>query len=92
MIPPIDSTSTNTEICQFIVDLLLEKGSLPDDLPIARYQYLDQGHIDSLSFIRFIFRLEERFAIEFLESDLVDQRIRSVGGLAALIAEKTARS
>ncbi len=92
MIAAADAATTHAEICRFIVELLREKGSLPENLPIARYRYLDKGHIDSLSFIRFIFRIEERFALQFSESDLVDEKIRSVGGLAALIAEKIGRS
>lgn len=92
MIAPNDATATNAEISQFIVELLQEKGSLPEDLPISRYRYLDEGHIDSLSFIRFLFRIEERFSIQFSEPDLINEKIRSVGGLVALIAEKTGRS
>ena len=92
MIAPNDPAATKAEICQFLVELLREKGALPEDLPISCYRYLDKGHIDSLSFIRFLFRIEERFAIQFSESDLIDEKIRSVGGLVALIAERTGQS
>lgn len=75
-------------IRQFIVQLLLEKGPLPANTAIEEYRYLDTGHIDSLGFIKFIFRVEERFAIQFSEADIVSKEIRTVGGLVAMITGK----
>ncbi|MBS1159860.1 MAG: uncharacterized protein H6R15_2279 [Proteobacteria bacterium] len=77
-------------IRQFIIQLLLEKGPLPSATPIGDYSYLDSGHIDSLAFIKFVFRLEEQFGIQLAESDIVSPRIRTVDGLAGLIAERLA--
>jgi acyl carrier protein len=72
----------------FIVQLLEEKGAVPDPAALPAYRYLDVGHIDSLAFIKFIFRIEERFGIRFSEADMLGDRIKTVGGLVALIEEK----
>lgn len=78
------------EIHQFIVQLLLEKGPIPADVVIDDYRYLDTGHIDSLGFIKFIFRIEEQFQVQFSQADIGGSDIRSVGGLMDLIESKIA--
>ncbi len=75
-------------IRQFVVRLLLEKGPLPTHTSIDEYRYLDTGHIDSLGFIKFIFRIEEQFHVQFSEYDIVSPQIRTVGGIVAIIASK----
>lgn len=72
----------------FVVQLLAERGAVPEGAALSAYRYLDTGHIDSLAFIKFIFRLEERFHIQFTEPEMLGDRIRTVGGLVALIEEK----
>lgn len=72
-------------IRQFIVQLLLEKGPLPETIAIDDYCYFDAGHIDSLGFIKFIFRIEEQFHIQFLPNEIGGTEIRTVGGLVRLI-------
>lgn len=78
------------DIEAFIVRLLLEKGPLPEDVAVAAYRYLDAGHIDSLGLIKFMFRLEDAYGISFAEQDLLGDRMRTVGGLGDLVAEKIA--
>lgn len=82
----------NTKTHQFVVRLLLEKGPLPQEQSIADYRYLDTGHIDSLAFIKFIFKIEEEFKIQFQGSELGSKEIRTLGGLCRLIADKTGKS
>ena len=74
---------------QFILSLLLEKGPLPEGCPLDDYRYLDNGHIDSLAFIKFIFRIEEQFGIKFQNEEIGGAEIRSVGGLVRLIERMT---
>lgn len=76
------------DIRQFIIQLLLEKGPLPTNTDVENYRYLDTGHIDSLGFIKFMFRIEDRFAVQFSESDIVSSKIRTVGGIVTMIADK----
>lgn len=79
---------TDDPIKNFLAQLLSEKGLLPDAVSLASYRYLANGHIDSLSFIKFTFRIEEHFGFRFSESDLLNDQIQTVGGLATLIATK----
>ncbi|MER2624749.1 MAG: phosphopantetheine-binding protein [Accumulibacter sp.] len=73
----------------FIVQLLLEKGPIATGCVIDDYRYLDTGHIDSLAFIKFMFRLEEQFGIQLSELDISSAQIRTVGGLAHRISSKS---
>lgn len=83
-----DTSAMTDNIRQFIVQLLLEKGPLPGAIPIDDYRYFDAGHIDSLGFIKFIFRIEEQFHIQFLPTEIGGPEIRTVGGLVRLINDK----
>lgn len=78
-------------VYDFIVQLLEEKGAVPEPAALPAYRYLDVGHIDSLAFIKFIFRIEERFGIQFSEADMLGDQAKTVGGLVALIEEKRDR-
>lgn len=86
---PSSSPTMSETIRDFIVRLLLEKGPIAEGSAIDDYRYLDTGHIDSLAFIKFIFRVEEQFRVEFSEIDISGAQIRTVGGLTGLIATKT---
>ncbi|HEY9145575.1 MAG TPA: acyl carrier protein [Thiobacillus sp.] len=74
------------------MQLLEEKGAIPGPAALSSYRYLDVGHIDSLAFIKFVFRIEERFGIQFSEADMLGDRVKTVGGLVALIEEKRDQS
>lgn len=90
MSPTRPAVMTNP-VYEFIVQLLEEKGAVPEHSAIRSYRYLEKGHIDSLAFIKFIFRVEERFHIQFSEPEMISDRIKTVGGLIALIEEKSGR-
>lgn len=86
------ANATSRSVHDFIVQLLEEKGAVPDPAALPAYRYLDVGHIDSLAFIKFIFRIEERFGIRFSEAEMLGDRMKTVGALVALIEEKCDRS
>ena len=85
---PAGLTPDTQPMYDFIVQLLEEKGAVPAPEAMLAYPYLKNGHIDSLAFIKFIFRIEERFDIQFSEADMLSEPIKTVGGLIALIADK----
>jgi len=88
-----DQTNARSQAAyDFIVQLLEEKGAVPEPAALPAYRYLDVGHIDSLAFIKFVFRIEERFGIQFSEADMLGERAKTVGGLIALIEDKCDRS
>lgn len=77
-----------SEASAFVLELLLEKGPLPEGIEAASYRYVDTGHVDSLALIKFLFRLEERFGVRFTPEEINGEQIRTVGGLAGLIESK----
>lgn len=85
---PAEITAETQPIYDFIVMLLNEKGALPAPEAMLAYPYLRNGHIDSLAFIKFVFRIEEQFDIQFSESEMLSDQLRTVGGLIALIKAK----
>jgi acyl carrier protein len=84
--------ATSHPVYDFVVQLLKEKGAVPEPAAIPTYRYLANGHIDSLAFIKFIFRIEEQFGIQFTESEMIGDRVKTVGELIALIEEKLRQS
>lgn len=75
-------------VYDFIVLLLKEKGTVPEQDALLVYRYLENGHIDSLAFIKFIFRIEEQFGIQFSESEMLSDQVKTVGGLISLVEAK----
>jgi acyl carrier protein len=84
--------ATSHPVYDFVVQLLKEKGAVPEPAAIPTYRYLANGHIDSLAFIKFIFLIEEQFGIQFTESEMIGDRVKTVGELIALIEEKLRQS
>jgi acyl carrier protein len=75
-------------ISAFVIACLEEKRPLPGatlEEKVA-YDYLDQGHIDSFGIMQLILAVEERFAIRLDQDDLQSDEIRTVGGLAGIVA------
>ena len=88
----MNELGSTDSVRDFVVQLLEEKGAVPEHPALLSYRYLENGHIDSLAFIKFIFRIEERFHIQFSEPEMLGDRIHTVGGLVALIKEKQGQS
>tara|TARA_B100002003_G_C14157111_1_gene557375 strand:- start:6373 stop:6657 length:285 start_codon:yes stop_codon:yes gene_type:complete len=82
---------SNDQIFSGVCEALEAKGPLPPGEGLANYAYIDEGHVNSLSLLEFITGLEERFDIQFSDSDFESVEFRTVGGLANLIARKCAR-
>jgi acyl carrier protein len=76
-----------TEIERFILSELLSDGDAtslsPDD------DLLDGGVIDSAGIVQLIEYLEERFAIEVTDDELIPENFRTVDELARFVQGKT---
>jgi acyl carrier protein len=77
-----------TDIQSFIVARLEENSPLPGDSEESKfaYDYLDQGHIDSFGIMQLILSVEEHFDVRLGQEDLQSDEIRTVGGLAEVVA------
>ncbi len=77
-----------TDIKAFIIKLLEAKGTLPKNQDLDDYRYLDNGHIDSLSLIKFINNIELEYDIELNDDEIMSENFRTVSGLTSLLENK----
>lgn len=63
----------------------IDKEVLRNDLD---KRYLDEGYIDSFSFITLISEAEEQFHIQFSDEDFESEEMLSVSGLIRVIERK----
>lgn len=73
---------------QFIIDLLEQKGPVPEAVAVEDYEYLESGHIDSMGLLTFILVIEEKYHIEFSEAEIASPYFRTIFGLSDLIDRK----
>ena len=74
---------------EFIMEYLQREYSLPNDIDIQTFDYMESGYVDSLGFIHFIATLEDEYNIEFSDEDIQNPDIRTIGGLIKIITDKT---
>jgi len=80
------SNSTRDEIHQFILDNFLpgeDPKNLTDDTELK-----ESGILDSLSTLKLVSFLEERFAVEFEANDLEAGNLASVASIVTLVESK----
>jgi acyl carrier protein len=76
------------EIIEYIVTLLTKKKPISEEIVLEDLRYIERGYVDSLGLMKFIVQIEDKFAIEILEDDMVSEEFFTVGGLSKIIAEK----
>ena len=82
---------TKIDIHNFLINLLEEKGSIPnrEEENILRYRYLDNVHIDSLGILGFINAIENKFNIKLNEKDTNSDEFRYIEGLTEIIIKNS---
>ena len=48
--------------------------------------YMSQGYVDSLGFIKFVSSIEKFFNIKFNQKDFMNRNFRNINGLAQIIS------
>jgi len=76
------------EIKAVIVRYIEMKGKLPENTDIDNFDYVGTGYLDSLSVIKFVVKLEEKFNIEIEDEEILRPEFRTIGGLASIILDK----
>lgn len=76
------------EIKSVILSLLKKKQSLDGIKNIDNLNFFEQGIIDSISLIKFVIELEDKFAIDIESQDISDSSFKTVDGLTKLIYSK----
>lgn len=78
----------NAEIKKYIISLLEKKQRLPEGINVGAYRYIDVGHIDSLSIMNFILKLEEHFNIEISDDEMLSELFQTIDGLVEIVLRK----
>lgn len=76
------------EIYNFVTGKLQKKGRLPEGYSMFEYNYFKNGYIDSLSLIKFVVEIEEKFDITITDDDITNSRFQTVGGLIEIVSNK----
>jgi len=76
------------EIKSFVLEYLQREYSLPDNIDVMSFNYIDTGYVDSIGLVQFIVSLEDEFNIEFSDEDLTNPDIKVIGSLIKLINDK----
>ncbi len=72
----------------FIIEYIQREYTIPDDIDIINLNFVDEGYVDSMGLVQFIFTLEDEFGISFSEDDLQNPDIKIVGKLIAIVETK----
>ena len=70
---------------------ILEKISrkkVSDNLKKINFNYIEEGFIDSLNFIKFIFEIEDRYKIQFSQKELSSRNLKKINSLSQIINKK----
>ena len=72
----------------FIVDYIQREYTVPNDVDILSLNFVDEGYVDSIGLIQFMYILEDEFNISFSDDDLKNPDIKVVGGLISIVESK----
>lgn len=73
---------------EFIIDYIQREYTIPDDIDIINLNFVEEGYVDSLGLVQFIYTLEDEFGISFSDDDLQKPEIKIVGKLIAIVENK----
>jgi len=71
-----------------ILKILEKRGSVDNTKDILSYNFIDNGHIDSLNSIKFILELQSKFKLKFSDKEINSKDFKKVGGLLKIIKRK----
>ena len=76
----------NEDVSSWIVDWFSLHGKLHCSAPEALgVDYLQSGLLTSLEIVELVSEIENRFGIQFSETEMQDPRFSNIGGLAELV-------
>ena len=72
----------------FIIEYIQREYTIPDDIDIINLNFVEEGYVDSMGLVQFIFTLEDEFGVSFSEDELQNPDIKVVGKLIAIVEAK----
>ena len=76
------------KILSNILKILEKRGSINSNKNILSYNFIDNGHVDSLGSIKFLLELEKKFKLKFTNKEINSNAFKNVGGLLKIIKKK----
>jgi acyl carrier protein len=76
------------EIQNYITAQLVKKKPIPENVNIGDFNFIESGHINSLSTMKFIITLEDKFNVELTGDDIASNNFKTVNGLTNIIFNK----
>jgi len=77
----------NEDVSSWIVDWFSSRGKVYCGAREALgIDYLQSGLLTSLEIVEFVSEIENRFGIQFSETEMQDPRFSTIGGIAELVA------
>ena len=72
----------------FVLDYIQREYSLPTDVDVMEFNFIDSGYVDSMGLIQFIATVEDEFNISFSDEDMESEDIKVIGKLVKMIHKK----
>ncbi len=72
----------------FIIDYIQREYTVPSDVDIINLNFVEEGYVDSLGLVQFIYTLEDEFGITFSDEELQSPDITVVGKLISIVETK----
>ncbi len=77
----------NDDVSSWIVDWFSSRGKLRCSAREAlEIDYLQSGLLTSLEIVEFVSEIENRFGMQFSETEMQDPRFSTIGGIGELVA------
>ena len=77
-----------SDVKEYILDALQREYSFPEGVDLNKFNYVEEGFMDSLGLLQFIAELEDEFNIEFTDAELESPDFKLVGPLCELVESK----
>lgn len=73
---------------EFVIDYIQREYTIPDGVDIINLNFVEEGYVDSIGLVQFIYTIEDEFGISFSDDDLQNPDIKVVGKLITFIEAK----
>ena len=75
-------------IKEFVLEHIQTEYDIPADADMDRFNFIDNGYINSLEMVSFVMELEDEFGITFDDDELTSPEFGVVGSLVEMIRRK----
>jgi acyl carrier protein len=82
--------SVKDRVCGWLLEWFSQRGKIAAESAagLPEINYFDAGMLTSLEIVEFVSEIEEKFGVQFSESDFQDPRFLTISGLSELILER----